>query len=197
MLKAIGNMLDTRVHSTICTGDQTLTVKESESLSKIKKLHIQGIPENAFAFTLDYKAKNSHCFQQLSCYLNKKTEKINKGCDLVLMVSSENKIVQIVILDLKSDRLNKEDVKQQLVNSELYVRYLLSMAKEFYPVDVEEYNFIKVIVTTSNRHTKKATTYRPNEFKKSDHFKSVFVQPKNEEAYVYLNQLLGRHYDFH
>jgi hypothetical protein len=193
MLEFIKDIVNTWVVLDICTDNQTLTVKENESSSKIKKLHIQGIPNNTFAFTLDYKAskaQNPHCFQQLSCYSNKKTKFINKGCDLVLIFSTEDRSWKILILDLKSDRLEKEDEKQ-LVNSELYVRYLLSMAEEYYNVDIEKVKFIRVIVTTSERNIKKGATYYPNQIEKNESFKPFSVTPKNKEAYVYLNQLLG------
>lgn len=186
MLEAIQEIINPKVVLNICTGNKTLTVKEDHQDSKIKKLHIQNIPEAAFAFTLDYKPQRDiKWFQQLSCYLNKAKEGINKGCDLVLFLPSS---FQILICDLKSDRVKKEDCERQLLNSELYVRYLLSMVQEYYDIDTSKIKFKRVIITTKPNPNKNPT-YSPNN-KKSEIFKLVSVYPKSHEATVYLKELL-------
>ncbi|MFM7577974.1 MAG: hypothetical protein ACKO5Q_13680, partial [Microcystaceae cyanobacterium] len=65
-----------------------------------------------------------------------------------------------------------------------------SMAKEYHNIDIEKVKLIKVIVTTSERNIRKKKTYRPNEAKENRSVKIVTVLLKNEEAHVYLNQLL-------
>jgi hypothetical protein len=187
MLEAIKDIINPDVILNICTGEKILTVKEDHQDSKIKKLHIHGIPEDAFAFTLDYQPqKDKKCFQQLSCYLNKENQEgINKSCDLVLFLPSS---FQILICDLKSDRIKKEDCDQQLLNSELYIRYLLSMLQEYYDVDTGKIKFKRVIITTKPNPNKNSV-YPPNK-KKSETFNLVSVSPIHDEAFVYLRQLL-------
>lgn len=171
----------------ICTGDQTLTLKEDSQDSKIRKLNIEGVPEDAFAFTLDYQPKRDRkWFQQLSCYVNKSNKKgINKGCDLVWLLPSD---LIILIFDLKSDDPKKEDTEKQLLNSELFVKYLLSMAQSYYEpdIDINQITFKRRIAITRSLTTKNPT-HPPD---KPKTFKEVSVRPNNYEAYVHLNKLL-------
>lgn len=171
-----------------CTGDKTLTLKEDGKDSKIKKLKIGGVPEDAFAFTLDYQpTRESKWFQQLSCYVNKLNDQgINKGCDLVLLLPSDFKIL---ILDLKSDRPKKEDTERQLLNSELFVKYLLLMSKSYYDrdIDSDQLSFKRRIAVT-RLHPPKNPTHLSE---KPKTFKEVSVFPNNySEASVHLNALL-------
>jgi hypothetical protein len=181
-----------------CTGNQTLIIKEDSPQSKIKKLFIKGVPENAVAFTLDYKTKrNQCCFEQLSCYFNKSNEHINKSCDLVLIAPQIDNNWKILIFDLKSDKPKVKDTNTQLLNSELFVRYLLLILKEHYNIEVNNPEFKKVVGTTKERYPDKSTSYRPNSNKKESmmntppQFKSVPIRVINEnEGDVHLNELL-------
>ncbi|KPA17756.1 hypothetical protein MHK_002023 [Candidatus Magnetomorum sp. HK-1] len=89
MLAAIKEIISPDVVLNIATGDNILTIKEKSADAKIKKLRIENIPKNAFAFTLDHqpgKGQN-RWFKQLSCYVNVSNNKgVNKGCDLVLFI---------------------------------------------------------------------------------------------------------------
>uniref|UniRef100_UPI0033658D3B hypothetical protein n=1 Tax=Candidatus Albibeggiatoa sp. nov. BB20 TaxID=3162723 RepID=UPI0033658D3B len=118
----------------IITGDRELVLREKGVNSKINKLHITNVPVDSFAFTLDYddSPKNKICFQQLSIYLNRALESVNKSCDLVLVIPDLENKYKILILDLKSDKPNLNDTEKQLLNSELYVRYILSMLQYHY-----------------------------------------------------------------
>lgn len=178
----------------ICTGDQTLTIKENERQAKIQKLIIRDIPEDSFAFTLDYKpGQHKRCFEQLSCYVNKATKKINKGCDLVLIFPQDSNKIKILIFDLKSDKPKREETKIQLLNSELYVNYLLSMVEKLYNISInkDDIQFQHTIVVSAERNPSKRSTYRPNEQNDSrDSYKRVFRKPSHKNASVYLNELL-------
>lgn len=195
MLEAIKNIINPEVVLQICNSNQTLTIKENNTNSKINKLHIKGVPEDAFAFTLDYQSKDyPRCFQQLSCYINKAKDKVNKGCDLVLLIPKNNDDWQILIFDLKSDKPKKKDTNEQLLNSELYVRYLLSMLEKHDNIDINKVKFKRAIVTTNERNISKNFTYSPNKNQYSaETLKKIPVMPNtNNEAYVYLNQLIEK-----
>jgi hypothetical protein len=193
MLTAIKEIVNPDVVLNIATGDKRLTLKEQAADSKIKKLHIENVPEDAFAFTLDYqpgKAKN-RWFNQLSCYVNTSNNKgINKGCDLVLFVPQEDNHFIVLIFDLKSKKPTKKDVEKQLLNSELYVRYLIAMIKHHYDVDTESVEYKRTIVTISKKINKRVV-YMPND-KASviNSFHTETVHIKRKEAKINLGALI-------
>jgi len=195
MLTAIKEIINPDVVLNIATGDKVLTLKEEGADSKVKKLHIQNVPENAFAFTLDYQpgGRNNRWFKQLSSYVDIRNSKgVNKGCDLVLLIPQLNQQI-ILIFDLKSKKPNREAAKRQLTNSELYVRYLMTMVQAYYGIETNSIQYKRAIVTTAERRgIPKTAIYRPNEktsVKNSFHIQTVRVNSK-KEAHVYLNALL-------
>lgn len=198
MQDAIRAIINSDVILLPCTSNKTLMIKEEATQSKIKKLFISGVPENAVAFTLDHKTRrNSRCFEQLSCYFNKNTELINKGCDLVLIAPQTDNNWKILIFDLKSDRPKVKDTNAQLLNSELFVRYLLLILKEHYKIEINNPEFKKAVGTTKERYPDKSTSYRPNLNKKEStmntppQFKRVYIKLTNgDEGYIHLNELL-------
>ena len=176
----------------IITGDRELVLREKGVNSKINKLHITNVPVDSFAFTLDYddSPKNKICFQQLSIYLNRALESVNKSCDLVLVIPDLENKYKILILDLKSDKPNLNDTEKQLLNSELYVRYILSMLQYHYKMEVENIFIIFSIVKTGQ--PRKGPTYSPNHSKQQYEysFRIKSVAPRRGEASIHLNALL-------
>jgi hypothetical protein len=168
MLNSIKNIVNPDVVLNIATGNNELLLKESSTGSKIKKLHIKQVPANAFAFTLDHQPGGAanRWFKQLSCYVDSRNNKgVNRGCDLVLVIPKEIETI-ILVFDLKSKKPKHKDTKKQLINSELYVRYLVSLIREYYKIDTSHIFYKKAIVTTAEkRGIPKVMTYRPNERK--------------------------------
>ncbi len=195
MLTAIKEIINPDVVLDIATGDKKLILKEPASDSKIKKLYIENIPEGSFAFTLDHQpgGRDNRLYKQLSSYLSISNQKgINKGCDLILLIPQETKCT-VLVFDLKSKKPNKEDTKKQLLNSELYVRYLMTMVQQHYGIETNSIKYKRTIVTTSERQgTKKSPTYRPNERKRcGDFFHVQYVRVNyKKEAHVHLRALL-------
>lgn len=149
--QALSELVNPVVQVAIATAKGELTIKESASESKIDKLTVIGLPTNVTAFSLDHQpnGNSAHCFKQLSCYLNPANGTgINKGCDLVL-VDADSK--QVILIELKSDKPKATATAIQLKNSELYVRYLLSLLEQFYEQDVNSFDY-KHIVVTSRRN---------------------------------------------
>ncbi len=195
MFNAIKEIINPDVVLSIATGDQILTIKEQAADSKVKKLHIKNIPPNAFAFTLDYQpgSRENRRYQQLSCYVDISNKMgINKGCDLILLIPKETQCI-VLIFDLKSKKLKKGDTEKQLSNSELYVRYLMTMVKSHYGCDINSVKYKRAVVTTAGRKgVHKKPIYKPNEKPlngNSFHTESVRVN-KNKEAYVYLGAMI-------
>lgn len=193
MLTAFQDVILPAVRVEFSTANGTLILKENATDSKVKKLHIQGVPEQSFAFTLDYQPTQHHrCFKQLSCYINPANDKgVNKGCDLVVITYKDGKWL-ILVLELKSDKPNISETEKQLLNSELYVRYIVSMLKHHYELDTSPISYQRTMVTTGTRGIRKEATYKPNDAKlKSSSFHAVQVHPKKQEAHVHLGKLLA------
>lgn len=194
LVDAIREIINPDVILEINTGEKILTLKEDSLDSSIRKLYIQNIPENTIAFTLDYQPKqDKKCYQQLSCYLHKSNDKgINKGCDLLLFTPYKKDFI-ILIIDLKSKRIKKESIEKQLHNSELYIRYLMTMVENYYFINTNSIKYKKVIINTKERKpSSKRGTYQPNNkpyLKEPFYIETVEVNQK-KEAYIYLNQLL-------
>lgn len=164
MLAAMKEIINPDVVIHYDTAKKQLKLKEDGADSKVAELYIEHIPENALAFTLDYQPKrNKQKFKQLSLYINSTNDMgVNKGCDLIILwQDTEQK--RALVFDLKSDRLKPKDNQKQLDNSELFLKYLLSMAEVHYGIDANGIEIDKAIVTTNARNVRKRTTYQPND----------------------------------
>ncbi|WP_208931837.1 hypothetical protein [Rheinheimera sp. F8] len=141
-----------------------LLLKEDGADSKIKKLYITNVPENAFAFTLDYQpgGQANRWFKQLSPYVDvANAQGVNKGCDLIILWQVGERPYALVF-DLKSDKPKQEATQKQLNNSEVFLKYLLAMVNLHYGIATDTLQIKKAIGTTDNRAVRKGATYRPN-----------------------------------
>ena len=163
MLDTMKQIINPNVVINYETDRQQLILEEKDAASKVKALYIGHIPHNALAFTLDYQPnKDKQKFKQLSLYVNAKNDNgVNKGCDLIILWQKNDK-KGALILDLKSDRPKKEATQKQLDNSELFLKYLLSMASAHYGVSTDNIEINKAIVTTNTRNINKRVTYQGN-----------------------------------
>lgn len=174
-----------------------LILKEDGEKSKIKELWIRAIPEQAFAFTLDFKSSEDNkckCFTQLSSYLNSTNDiGINKSCDLVIVAYLKNKWV-VILLDLKSQKIDYKKTELQLHNSELFIKYIINLIKYYYPENLKS-NVLslycqKVIVKTG---VKRNTVHKPNKNQIPRYaFHQVSLSKiNNGKASVYLERLIN------
>ncbi len=166
MLDSLKKIINPDVVIDIATGEGTLAIKEDGTDSKIKKLTITALPDKAFAFTLDHQPGGSanRIFQQLSCYVDVTNDSgVNKGCDLVVIAPDNAENYTVLVFDLKSDKPRKEATEKQLTNSELYVKYLISMVETHYGKFANEIHFKRSIVTTDLRNQRKNPIYPPNQ----------------------------------
>ncbi|ODR85649.1 hypothetical protein [Shewanella xiamenensis] len=163
MLAAMREIINPDVVINYDTAKKRLKLKEDGADSKVATLYIEHIPDNALAFTLDYQPKNDkQKYKQLSLYVKSTNDMgVNKGCDLIILwQDTEQK--RALVFDLKSDRLKPKDNQKQLDNSELFLKYLLSMAVVHYGLNIDGIGITKAIVTTNARNINKRTTYQPN-----------------------------------
>lgn len=193
MLAAIKEIINPDVVIDRDTAKKELMLKEDGADSKISKLYITNIPDNAFAFTLDHQpgGKDNRWFKQLSPYVDVGNDKgVNKGCDLIVLWQEAN-VHTALVFDLKSDKPKVKATQKQLNNSELYLKYLLSMIAAHYGIATDGLVIKKAIVTTDNRAIRKGATYRPNaEPSQVGNYHIETVVPKaHRTGYIALQQL--------
>lgn len=173
-----------------------LLLKEDGADSKIKKLYITNIPENALAFTLDHQpgGPTNRWFKQLSPYVDVGNDKgVNKGCDLII-IWQEGEQPYALVFDLKSDKPKPEATQKQLNNSELFLNYLLTMVNLHYGVATNTLQIKKAIGTTDSRAVRKSATYRPNALATlvADYHIEVITPKAYQTGYISLPQLARR-----
>ncbi len=175
-------------------GQGVLILKEDDDASKIKKLKIMDVGVNSFAFTLDHKVnktdKKVPCFKQLSSYFHPENDVgINKGCDLVLFTQFRG-IWYALMLDMKSKRPDRVATERQLQNSELFVKYVCSLANAYYP-DAESlvFHYMKAYITT-NMH--RNGVYKARKQPSSEYLSVSVEVNDHQEASVHLGKLLGQ-----
>ncbi|MGL5108879.1 MAG: hypothetical protein ACRC7J_07365 [Vibrio ordalii] len=163
MLVAMKEIINPDVVINYDTAKKQLKLKEDGADSKVATLYIEHIPADALAFTLDYQpSRDKQKFKQLSLYVNSTNDVgANKGCDLIILwQDAEQK--RALVFDLKSDSPKPLATQKQLDNSELFLKYLLSMAAVHYGIDLDGIEIDKAIVTTNARNVRKRSTYQPN-----------------------------------
>lgn len=163
MLTALKEIINPNTIINYDTASNVLKLKEEGIDSKVAVLHISHIPKDALAFTLDHQPKkDAQKYKQLSLYVSSTNNTgVNKGCDLIVLWQ-ENKKNKALVFDLKSDRPKASATEKQLNNSELFLNYLISMAKEHYGKSNGIFEINKAIVTTNPRGVNKRATYQPN-----------------------------------
>lgn len=178
----------------MANGQGLLVLKEDDESSKIRKLKILDVPENSFAFTLDHKVgsrgRKAPCFKQLSSYFHPENDAgINKGCDLVLFTQFRD-VWYVLVLDMKSDKPNRDGTTRQLQNSELFVKYVCSLIKAYYP-DAGSVALVYQKTFTSTK-TRKSGVYQGRDTAPPEYL-PVFVKVDDHmEASVHLGKLLGQ-----
>ena len=182
MIRSLSNIFSDKVNIPIQTQDKDnlfLVVVEEGALSAIKRLFLQGLPSNSYAISLDVDTASlseddKKIFSRINHYLDKKNKAgINKRSDPEPM-----------------------DVCNQLSNSEIYIRYILELARFFYNVDVSRVTFFKVIATTrvrkrvpyANVELREKVARKKALFDKYN-IKEVTVLPDNKKGYLQFSEL--------
>ncbi len=192
MLAAMKEIINPDVVINCDTAKKQLKLKEDGADSKVAELYIEHIPDNALAFTLDYQPKrDKQKFKQLSLYVKSTNDVgVNKGCDLIILWQDTEQR-RALVFDLKSDSPKPQATQKQLDNSELFLKYLLSMAAVHYGINTDGIVIDKAIVTTNARNVRKRTTYQPNaEMTQVDNYKvESVVANSSRTASVSFRQL--------
>ena len=165
MISSIKDIICPQAHLAICTDDCTLKIKENGVDSKIKKLTIKGIPEEAFAFTLDFEAPKSsdrrNFYKQLSAYIRNDNDcGVNKGCDLILVYKKSDEF-RALVFDLKSEKPCLSKTAKQLLNSEIFLKFIKTLADTYYAdTKFSSLNISQAIVTVDNSPQNKGSVYK-------------------------------------
>ncbi|QIZ46585.1 hypothetical protein [Dickeya zeae] len=144
------------IHNEVNAGCKFLQIDEEGEFSDIKKLTVNNLPDDCFAITLDIPQKNLDdsekiAYSRLNHYFDKSNSVgLNKKCDLIIFAKLEEEQC-VVVFDLKSKDPKPDASAKQLLNSEIYVRYVLDVAATFYDFDISCIKIIKVIGTTRIR----------------------------------------------
>ncbi|MBO9424782.1 hypothetical protein J7444_08620 [Labrenzia sp. R4_1] len=158
----------------------TVILKEDDTGAALRVLSIKRLPKGSIVFELDHSPKGSlkrrlgNAFKQLSCILNSNHDKINKKCDYVI-VYKKDKEIRILLCDLKSNRLKRSDCAAQLKNSELFVKYLLSLLAEYHNINITPV-FMKTVIHVAQPINAKAPTQQKNR-QKATEFNGVKYLP--------------------
>lgn len=193
MLAAMKEIINTDVVIECDIERKELLLKEDGADSKIKKLYITSMPENALAFTLDHQpgGNANRWFKQLSPYVDVGNDKgVNKGCDLIVLWQESDQF-HALVFDLKSDKPRLDATKKQLNNSELFLKYLLAMVQLHYDIATDAIQIRKAIGTTDKRAVRKGATYRPNATatRVADYHIEVITPKAYQTGYISLPKL--------
>jgi hypothetical protein len=193
MLEEMREVINPDVIIEADTDNKKLLLKEDGLDSKIRKLYITHVPDNIVAFTLDHQpgGADNRWFQQLSPYVNiSNNNGVNKGCD-VIIIWQDNDGYFALVFDLKSSKPKISATQKQLDNSEIFLKYLLSMIKQHYKIPTHSIKIRKAIVITDSGALRKGATYRPNaQPTRIDGCHVEVVIPKDHRTgYIALSQL--------
>ena len=120
-----------------------ITLKEEENNQKIV---IGGIPANAILLKLDV-SKNQ--YKQKSFYLRRGKEFIHKGCDYVLILPDQSKII---LIELKSLKPKEKRFVDQFRASEIFMNYCINL-NEYIKNEEKEYEFHRILLSTKYDNT--------------------------------------------
>lgn len=131
-------------------GGDCVILEENDPSATLRRVELRNfLRDNTFTFKLDAEGK------PISNYLHPSTSKINKACDAIIFTKIEEQYY-IFLCELKSKKPNIQDCIIKYRNSELFVRYLVSILERFYDVNLKfQYRFI--LFDTKKRTTKTLT----------------------------------------
>ena len=120
-----------------------ITLKEEENNQKIV---IGGIPPNAILIKLDV---SKTAYKQKSFYLRRGKEFRHKGCDYVLILPDQNKII---LIELKSLKPKEKRFVDQFRASEIFMNYCINLNRYIKDED-KEYEFHRILLSTKYDNT--------------------------------------------
>lgn len=113
-------------------GIASIDIREAADDAKLKKLCLRGVPRWAYVVDMDAATCShrspTHRFPQLSAHVCRTLPAVNKVCDAAL-VEEDDDIIRIALLDLKSCKPKFSEARDQLVNTQLFIDYLMSVIR--------------------------------------------------------------------
>ncbi|ATA67647.1 hypothetical protein CGC48_02750 [Capnocytophaga cynodegmi] len=131
---------DKKVIKGIDSNNKEIILKEGK-----QQIIVGGIPDNAILIKLDIEERY---YKQKSFYLKKGIKFIHKGCDYVLILENEAKII---LFELKSN--NTKGYVDQFIASEIFMKYCSELY--FYISNRNiEYKFHRILFSYKYNNTK-------------------------------------------
>lgn len=152
-------------------GSDCIILEENDPSAILQEVKLRNFSrDNTFAFKLDAKNK------RISNYLHPSASKINKACDGIIFTKIDDEYY-IFFCELKSKKPDYQECIIKYRNSKLFVRYIVSILKEFYNIDIEfQYRFI---LFDTKKKTRKTPTKRekiePKVFTDSDDGRKINI----------------------
>jgi len=136
----------------------TVMMTENGHGASVKKLFVHNVPAESLVLSLDVCTTKMDSdekikFSRLNHYFRDGNKKgINKRCDMVIFCRDETdeSHINIIIFDLKSSDPDFKSTIDQLKNSEIFIKYVLSLVEQFY-TKTARVSFHRVIGDTRRR----------------------------------------------
>jgi hypothetical protein len=205
------NLINPKLRLEIKDNQVTLSEKQTEE-DTLQKVTISQIPENVFFFKMDQEivrvCKNEkNCVgndtmeQCQNCFLNDENDKINKRCDYIIFYYKNSKLY-LFFGEFKSKGLEPIQYETQLINTKLFVDYLLILFKRFYKnenIEIKQVTYILFHLLREERPIQrkkqsKTPKHRKNsQFESSGDVKEYRLKPKIEHKKNYPEEKVIKH----
>jgi hypothetical protein len=126
------NLINPELALTVKGNAVTLEEAQTEK-GALREVIVHGLPNNVFVFSTDKKIKVSTARweKKRNQFLNDDNNKIHKNCDAVIIHYDDSEL-DIVFCELKSTNPEPIQYETQLINTKLFVDYLVTMFNQFY-----------------------------------------------------------------
>ncbi len=119
------NLINEELWNKIKTNSVYLQENQNKkNRNSLKSIYINEIPENVFLVELDKKIDNQGIFNNL---LNRSVSKINKSCDGIFLHYKNKNSVDLLFCELKSKTIKANAYENQLMNTKLFIDYLIKI----------------------------------------------------------------------
>jgi len=147
--------------------DNVITFEEKSNIGnkELKEVIVKNLPDrNIFVFSTDKSIKvstNKH-EKRRNQFLNNENDKINKRCDGAI-IHYDNNYIDIIFCELKSQELKPIQYETQLINTKLFVDYLVSLFNTFYSeegkIEIRKVQYILFYYRAINQHSNTRNNY--------------------------------------
>jgi hypothetical protein len=126
------NLINPELALTVKSNAVTLEEAQTEKYA-LREVTVHGLPNNVFVFSTDKKitVSTERWEKKRNQFLNNENDKIHKTCDAVIF-HYDDSYLDIVFCELKSTNPEPIQYETQLINTKLFVDYLVTLFNQFY-----------------------------------------------------------------